>query len=122
MAQNKQIELPNKQRFAESLHKFYFALTMAETFLDETNEELKKAGLFMHEEKRDLNKGAKLIRSVLNRLHRMYLKEADNQLAFAEKSDFLEELFNAAVHIEREKDRERIIEFVERIKICKANF
>lgn len=102
----------DKQKFAESLHKFYFALTMAETFLDETNDELKKAGLFMHEEKRDLNKGAKLIRSVLNRLHRMYLKEADNQLAFAEKSDFLEELFNAAVHVESDGDRDKILTLV----------
>ena len=99
----------DKHKFSEALHKFYFALTMAETFLDETNEELKKAGLFMHEEKRDLNKGSKLIRSVLNRLHRMYLKEPENQLFFAEKSDFMEELFNAAVHVESDDLRDKIL-------------
>lgn len=105
----------NEQKFAENLHKFYFALTMAETYLDATNEVLKDAGLFMHEEKRDLNAGAKKIISVLNRLHRMYLKEPGSQLAFAEKSDFLEDLFNLAVHVEREESRNEIIDTVKKL-------
>lgn len=105
----------NEQKFAENLHKFYFALTMAETYLDATNEVLKNAGLFMHEDKRDLNIGSKKIRGVLNRLHRMYLKDPDNQLAFAEKTDFLEDLFDNAVHIESEESREEIIKMVKKL-------
>ena len=105
----------NEQKFAENLHKFYFALTMSETYLDATNEVLKDAGLFMHEEKRDLNTGSKKIRSVLNRLHRMYLKDPENQLAFAEKSDFLEDLFNLVVHVESEDNRNEIIDTVKKL-------
>lgn len=99
----------NQQKFAENLHKFYFALTMAETYLDATNDALKGSGLVMHEEKRDMNAGSKKLRSVLSRLHRMYLKEPENQLAFAEKADFLEELFDAAVEVENENRREELI-------------
>jgi hypothetical protein len=68
----------------------------------------------MHEEKRDLNTGSKKIKSVLNRLHRMYLKEPESQLSFAEKSDFLEELFDLAVHVESEESRNEIIDAVKK--------
>lgn len=105
----------NEQKFAENLHKFYFSLTMAETYLDATNDALKGSGLVMHEEKRDLNAGKKKLKSVLSRLHLMYLKEPENQLAFAEKSDFLEDLFDNAVHVESEESREEIIKTVKKL-------
>lgn len=105
----------NEQKFAENLHKFYFSITMAETYLEKTNDALSGSGLVMYAEKRDMNAGAKKLQNVLNRLHRMFLKKPENQMAFAEKSDFLEDLFDSAVHIESEESREEIIKTVKKL-------
>jgi len=121
MAQNKQIELPDEYKFKVALHMFYHCFDLSETYLMQMNDQLKKSGLLMHEEKRDMNKALNTVNKVLRRLNYIYMKEEENQIHFGEKTDFFQDLLDIAVHIEREKDRERIIEFIERMKIYKNN-